>query len=186
MTAYQTTDVPTIGYGHTKGVKLGQKITKEQAEKYLLEDIATAEKNVEKWNKKYKFNENQYSALVSFAFNVGSIDALVGNGTRDIETIAEKMLLYTKCGGRQLLGLINRRREERALFKQEVFSKKTEVLKVVAKSGVNLRTNPSMNGRVMKAIPYGTEVALVKNINDDWRLIKYNGVEYYVSRKWVL
>ena len=42
--------VYTIGYGHTKGVKKGQIITKEQAEALLIEDIAAFERHVDKYD----------------------------------------------------------------------------------------------------------------------------------------
>lgn len=106
----------TIGYGHTKGVKRNDTITKTKAIEYLKEDLATAEKNVNSFNKKYNWTQNEFDALVSFAFNIGSINQLTANGTRSKATIAEKMLLYRKAGGRVLTGLVNRRKDERKLF----------------------------------------------------------------------
>lgn len=106
----------TIGYGHTKGVKRNDTITKAKAIEYLKEDLATAEKNVNSFNKKYNWSQNEFDALVSFAFNIGSINQLTANGTRSKATIAEKMLLYRKAGGRVLTGLVNRRKDERKLF----------------------------------------------------------------------
>lgn len=119
--------VLTIGYGHTKNVKEGQKITKEEAETLLKKDIEKFEKHVEKYNKKYNFNENEFSALVSFAFNLGSIDQLTNYGKRDKKTISEKILLYNKAGGKKLNGLVKRRKDEQKLFlkKCENTNKKT-------------------------------------------------------------
>ena len=110
--------VYTIGYGHTKGVYAGQKITREHAESYLKEDLKTFESHVNSYNKTYNFNQNQFDALVSFAYNIGNIDQLTQNGTRSKYQIADMMLEYIKGGGQVLPGLINRRREERALFIQ--------------------------------------------------------------------
>ena len=106
----------TIGYGHTEGVKAGQTIIQAQAENFLKDDLVKFEKLVEKYNSKYHWNQNQFDALVSFAFNVGNIDQLTANGTRSLQTIAEKMLQYNKAGGRVLSGLSERRHAERALF----------------------------------------------------------------------
>ncbi|MDD7026949.1 MAG: D-Ala-D-Ala carboxypeptidase family metallohydrolase, partial [Lachnospiraceae bacterium] len=64
----------------------------------------------------YNWNQNEFDALVSFAFNIGSIDLLTSKGTRTKERIAEKMLLYVKGGGKVLPGLLKRRKEEQALF----------------------------------------------------------------------
>ena len=109
--------VPTIGYGHTKGVQMGMKITKEQAIEFLKEDLVKAEKAVNKYNDKYNFSQNQFDALVSFAFNIGSIDQLTAKGTRTIEKIAECIPKYNKAGGKKLQGLVNRRQAELEMFK---------------------------------------------------------------------
>ncbi|MBO5208472.1 MAG: glycoside hydrolase family protein [Lachnospiraceae bacterium] len=119
LTAYKCpAGVWTIGYGHTVGVKEGDKITRAQAELYLLADIERFEKNVEQYNK-YKWTQNEFDALVSFAYNVGSIDKLTAGGTRTKQVIAEKILLYNKAGGQVLAGLTKRRAEEQALFLKE-------------------------------------------------------------------
>lgn len=108
--------VPTIGYGHTAGVKMGQTITQEQAEEYLKEDLEKYESNVMKYYDKYKWNQNEFDALVSFAYNLGSINQLTANGTRSRKVIAEKMLLYNKANGKELAGLVKRRKVEQELF----------------------------------------------------------------------
>lgn len=105
----------TIGYGHYGVTKL-LSITKNQAEEYLELDIQKAEKKVNKYQKKYNFNQNQYDALVSFAFNLGTIDQLTANGTRTKEVIAVKILEYNKSAARILAGLTSRRRAENLLY----------------------------------------------------------------------
>ena len=117
LTAYKcAAGVPTIGYGHTAGVKMGQTITQVQAESFLKDDLMKYEKNVEKYDSKYHWNQNEFDALVSFAFNIGSIDQLTAAGTRDRKTIAEKILQYNKAAGKVLDGLTKRRKVEQALF----------------------------------------------------------------------
>ena len=117
LTAYRCpAGVPTIGYGHTAGVRMGQKITQAQAEEYLRQDLAKYEKHVAKYEAKYKWNQNEFDAMVSFAYNLGSIDKLTANGTRSKAVIAEKILLYNKAKGRVLAGLTRRRKAERELF----------------------------------------------------------------------
>ena len=64
-----TGGVPTIGYGHTKGVSIGDAITPQQANKLFDDDIAIFEKEVNRV--KRKLTQNQFDALVSFCFNVG-------------------------------------------------------------------------------------------------------------------
>ena len=119
LTAYKCpAGVYTIGYGHTKGVKKSDKITQEKAEEYLQADLVRFMKNVDKYDKTYHFTNNEYRALLSFAFNLGSIDQLTAYGTRSKKTIASKMLLYVNCNGKPLRGLINRRRDEFNLFNE--------------------------------------------------------------------
>ena len=117
LTAYKCpAGVWTIGYGHTAGVKQRQKITQEQADGLLTEDLQKYEKKVDKYDGRYRWNQNEFDALVSFAFNVGSIDQLTANGTRSRAVIAEKILLYNKAAGKVLSGLTKRRKAEQELF----------------------------------------------------------------------
>lgn len=117
LTAYRDpAGILTIGYGHTRGVKEGQKITKKKADELLRDDVAFAESHVNGYLRKYKFTQNEFDALVSFAYNIGSINQLTKNGKRNKGVIADKMLLYTKAGGKQLSGLVKRRRAEHDLF----------------------------------------------------------------------
>lgn len=117
LTAYQdSVGVWTIGWGHTKGVYKGQKITQQQADDMLRDDMGIYESKVNKYNDKYNFNQNQFDALTSFAYNVGSIDQLTANGTRTITQISSKILAYDKAGGKTLAGLTRRRKAEKELF----------------------------------------------------------------------
>lgn len=108
--------IPTIGYGHTSGVKLGQSITQAQAEAYLQKDVEKSEKAVDKYNSKYHWTQNQFDALVSFAYNIGNIEQLTNHGRRNIKEISEKILAYCNADGKPLAGLKARRAEEKALF----------------------------------------------------------------------
>lgn len=109
--------VLTIGYGHTgKDVKSGMSITKSQAIDLLRKDVAKFEKQVMKYNSTYKWNQNQFDALVSFAFNIGSIDQLTNNGKRSIAEISAKIPAYNKANGKALAGLTRRRAAEKKLF----------------------------------------------------------------------
>ena len=121
MNAYQdAVGVWTIGYGSTKGVKEDDKISLENAEKLLEEELKDFQRYVEKYSNRvgYYWNDNQVDALTSFIFNLGKgrLNQLTQDGTRDNEEIAAKMLLYRKAGGRVLRGLEIRRQEESARF----------------------------------------------------------------------
>lgn len=124
LTAYKAVSSEkyyTIGYGHYGAdVKRGMKITQAQADAYLVKDLAKFEAKVNKYQSKYSFNQNQFDALVSFAYNIGSIDGLTANGTRTIAQISSKFAAYNKSGGKVLLGLTKRRAAEKKLFNTAV------------------------------------------------------------------
>ena len=129
LTAYRCpAGVWTIGYGHTgSDVKEGLTITPVKAEKLLKSDLAKFEKHVQNFDSKYHWNQNEFDALVSFAFNVGSINQLTANKTRTKAQIAQAMLLYNKANGKVLPGLTKRRQAERQLFLTPVQEVKSKV-----------------------------------------------------------
>lgn len=144
----------TIGYGHTKGVKQGQIITNAQATEYLRQDCEKAEKAVMKYANRYMWNQNQFDALVSFAFNIGSIDQLTANGTRTIPVISQKILEYNKAGGKVLNGLVSRRKAEKQLFdtyiiplKNAYFAKPTIKTDSIARAMESIGENGSYKYR---------------------------------------
>ena len=110
--------VPTIGYGHTKNVKMGDVITLEQANLYLLQDLKGSIFCVNEYDKIYNFTQNEFDALVSFTFNCGkgNLTKLTGKGTRSKALIGQKILAYNKAGGRVLNGLVRRRQAEHDLY----------------------------------------------------------------------
>ena len=109
--------VLTIGYGHTgKDVKPNQTITKRKAISLLKKDLARFERHVQSYNYIYEWTDNEFSALVSFAFNIGNIDQLTAYGTRTRSQIRSAMLKYVKANGKTLPGLVKRRKAELKLF----------------------------------------------------------------------
>lgn len=115
--AVKTERYYTIGYGHYgKDVEENQTITKKEALLLLKNDVKRFESKVMKYNDCYNFTQNEFDALVSFAYNVGNIDQLTAKGTRTKKEIADAMLLYIKSGGNVLDGLRKRRTKERELF----------------------------------------------------------------------
>lgn len=136
LTAYQDeVGVWTIGYGITNSdrsitgttIKRGIKISQATAEKWLEESLNQKYlPKVMKYDTRYNWNQNEIDALVSFAYNIGSIDQLTANGSRSKETIAAKMLEYVKAGGVTYNGLIRRRKAERELFLTPIVKKEDE------------------------------------------------------------
>ena len=130
LTAYKCpAGVWTIGYGHTGGVKSGMTITQAKADAYLKSDLAKFEKHVASYDKKYNWNQNEFDALVSFAYNVGNITGLTNGGKRTKKQISERITSYNKANGKVLAGLTRRRASEKELFDKPVATKSTTTTK---------------------------------------------------------
>ncbi|NDW10456.1 lysozyme [Dysgonomonas sp. 520] len=125
LTAYKCpAGVWTIGYGHTKGVKQGDRITEKEAIEYLKEDLEDSEKAVSSQN--LKLNQNQFDALVSFTFNVGSGNFKSSTLLKKAKanpndpTIRNEFAKWNKAKVKGVLtalpGLTRRRKEEADLY----------------------------------------------------------------------
>lgn len=112
-----TAGVRTIGYGHAYW-EGADTISEEHASELLENDIKKFEGAVEKYNKIYNWTQNEFDAMVSFAFNLGGIDKLTAKGTRSKREISEKMLLYYNSGGKKVFGLVKRRSAEQLIFRE--------------------------------------------------------------------
>lgn len=110
----------TIGYGHTQGVKPDMVINQLQAERFLKQDLKRFEDAVTSLVK-VPITPNQFSALVSFAYNVGT-GALYDStllrklNKKDYKGAANEFLRWNKAGGKVLSGLTRRRLAEKDLF----------------------------------------------------------------------
>ncbi|MEO1445446.1 MAG: lysozyme [Cyanobacteria bacterium J06635_11] len=118
----------TIGYGTTRGVRPGMQISKEKAEEFLQADLTRFEKAIND-AVKVPINDNQFSALVSFTYNVGSgafrSSTLLRllNQRHDLRSTANQFPRWNRAGGRVLSGLTRRRNAEKGLFLGEDFRK---------------------------------------------------------------
>lgn len=119
-------DVWTIGVGHTSAagppvVKAGMEITNAQAMKILANDLVQFEDGVDS-AVKVPLKQNQFDALVSFAFNVG-LGALAKStllkklNAGQYDAVPAELMKWTKAGGKELPGLVRRRRAEAALWR---------------------------------------------------------------------
>lgn len=110
----------TIGWGHTKGVKQGDRITKEQAEQFLSDDLAVFELTVNSAIKR-SMTQNQFDAMVSLAFNIGG-SAFAGStlvkkfNAGDAKGAADEFPKWKNSGGKVMPGLVKRRAAEREVF----------------------------------------------------------------------
>lgn len=112
--------VPTIGWGHTKGVKMGQRITLAMAEDLLVEDLGPIERLLN--GLKINFRQEQFDALVSWIFNLGAGNFKSSTMYKRIlenaadEDITDQLVKWTYSGKQHLPGLMKRRVAEANLF----------------------------------------------------------------------
>lgn len=109
-------DIPTIGFGTTSGVKLGDRTTPEKALQMALKDINNFEGAL-KQCVKVPLTQGEYDAYISLSYNIGS-----GNFCRstlvkklngqDYEGACKEILRWDKFKGKRLPGLTKRREEE--------------------------------------------------------------------------
>lgn len=121
LAAYlDTGNVPTIGYGHTHNVKLGDKCSRAQAEQWLGEDIASAENAVEHLVT-VPLTDNQFAALVSFAYNVGFVSFAKSTLLKRLNegqyaNVPSFLKAWVFDNGKRIAGLESRRNSEAALW----------------------------------------------------------------------
>lgn len=129
--AYQDTGgVWTIGYGHTAAAGLPKpykdlKITEEKAEEILINDLALYEKAVET-SVTVKLSDNQFSALVSFCYNIGisafkKSTLLKKLNKGDYSAVPSELMKWVNDGGKRVQGLVNRRSAEAGLWAKGSF-----------------------------------------------------------------
>lgn len=119
--------IPTIGYGATyypnkKKVTMKDKpLTEKEASDLLKEMMVTYENDVKRLVKR-ELNQNQFDALVSFTYNLGSANLCKSTLLKKInanpydKTIKDEFLKWNKAGGKVLNGLIRRRNAEAELY----------------------------------------------------------------------
>lgn len=130
LAAYlDTGGVPTIGVGHTFGVKMGQVCTAEQAREWLREDVEEAEKTIRAKLPSAileSLPQPAWDALTSFVFNLGSQALRNPSGSptgisraiidQRFHDVPAQMMRWVYDNGRRLKGLENRRKKEGALW----------------------------------------------------------------------
>lgn len=109
-------DVPTIGFGSTEGVQLGDKISVPEALERLRRDVGDAESAIGRCVK-VPLSQGEYDAFASLAFNIGSnafcTSTLVKRlNAGDYDGACEEIRRWVYAGGQKLEGLVNRREAE--------------------------------------------------------------------------
>lgn len=110
----------TVGYGSTgPHVKEGMRITINEADQLLLKDVARFEARVNQLVK-VPLTQGQFDALVSFDFNTGALHSstlLKRLNEGHYSNIPAQLMRWTRGGGRELPGLVRRRRDEAELWR---------------------------------------------------------------------
>jgi lysozyme len=112
--------LPTVGYGHRTNWPIGETISQELANSLLCSDLIKFELGVNKLVTA-EITDNQFSALVAFAFNLG-LGALAHSTLIDFvnrfafSLAANAFLIYDHAGRREIEGLKRRREAEKKLF----------------------------------------------------------------------
>ena len=115
-------DVPTIGFGTTDGVKMGDTITPQAAVSRALSDVSRFEGALKRCVK-VPLTQGEYDAYLSLSYNIGS-GAFCGStlvrklNASDYAGACEQVLVWDKAGGRRVQGLTARRNREYAQCRQ--------------------------------------------------------------------
>lgn len=123
LTSYQdVAGVWTIGYGHTAGVKRGDRITQYQAEQFLREDLSQFETKVSTF--RGIRTQGQFDAVLDFCYNCGvgnynssTLKKYIESGRKTYE-IQKQFLRWVNSGGKEQGGLYTRRIWEAARYSE--------------------------------------------------------------------
>ena len=121
LEAYQcSADVWTIGYGHTRHVSKGDTISQDQADKYLLDDIAWVEVHCDRLIT-VPLNQHQHDAIVSWCYNLGCGNLRASTMLRvinagEFDKVSEQIVRWDNVNGQPVAGLTRRRSAEAVLF----------------------------------------------------------------------
>ena len=112
--------VPTIGYGHIKGVQMGDVITEAQAHEMLVEELDEYESYINDLVT-VGLNQNQFDAMVSWVYNLGGGNLRASTllkvlNSGDYAGVPAQIMRWNKAGGKVLEGLTRRRQAEADLF----------------------------------------------------------------------
>lgn len=116
--------IPTLGYGHIEGVKMGDTCTQAQALAWLREDMHIAVRKLYSVLKPSVIDgltTPQYAALLSFTYNLGAkaswtIWKRINAG--ELDRVPVELMKFVNAGGRRIKGLVNRRADECKLWSE--------------------------------------------------------------------
>lgn len=112
--------IPTIGVGHTRGVRMGDRCSVQQADVWLSQDLEDAASAVAHLVK-VKLTQGQFDALTSWTYNLGArrlaeSTLLIMLNKEQYSAAAGQFKLWVHAGGKVLPGLVARRDAEALMF----------------------------------------------------------------------
>ena len=113
-------DVPTIGYGSTKDVRMGDKTTPVRSLVRLLDEVDTVYAQGVRSCITAPVYQHEFAAYVSLTYNIG-VKAFCNSSVAkranagDYQGACDAILMWNKAGGKVLRGLENRRKEEKRI-----------------------------------------------------------------------
>lgn len=180
-------DTWTIGWGNTgkvngKPIAAGMTITQKEADDLFLRSLKTYEDAVNKYVKTL-MNQNQFDALVSFAYNCGPGALQKSNLLKylnkgDYVKAANEFQLWNKSNGKVLAGLTRRRAAEKTLFLKPILITAAE-------------EDKELYNAVMALVAFGVKLNVgswnnvkVINLNNVEALLsKLGGIDYLIQKK---
>lgn len=203
----------TVGFGNymtyatarAKGIKKGDKITTAQANAMFDKAVKSFVDGTNAQIKQYGFNvnQNQFDALVSYAYNRGLGNSQGTNGLRQllshsktVKAISSNILVYWGTNQTYKKGLLNRRTAEKRLFdtvvtttaKKPTASKPLATNKVtkykVTADMLNIRKSASATSKILGTLKKNDTVQVV-SISNGWAKLKSNDTHVYVSASYI-
>jgi lysozyme len=175
----------TIGYGHTRDVKRGDKITAAQAEAFLLDDLKTTYGVIAEYVKP-ELNENQYAALVSFVFNIGETlfaksSVLKFINDNKLDSVPGRMALYRMNDGKVMAGLVRRRTAEGALWMKQI-----NIIQEAPEVGSNVPAKPDNPKKPFDWGATGAFITLLAGLSDQAKKLIGNVTTAIGVEPWIL
>lgn len=191
-TAYQEKingklDIPTIGYGCTVGVKMGDVWTAQQAEDALRAELAKHIATVTRLIT-IDLNPNEFDALVSFSYNCGGLQGntlrAINSGDRSKAVAA--LRTWNKFGGRVCDGLVRRRAAEVALFLKPVAPVQPDFMPQSATPSAEVGKGTVATGSVLAGLTIPTIPSAVSDAANNAQSWQYLADQITGLGKWAI
>lgn len=173
----------TIGYGHTAGVKPGDRCTEAQAHDWLKQDLAWVVNAIND-KTRVELSQSVFDALCSFVYNVGAgaygMSTLLRrlNANEDqVPVLSQELPKWIKGGNSQVLpGLVRRRDAEVALARRGTTAKQPQENEQVASDNsislVNAATYFKSKPHQVQAFEYLEDLLTLEELDEFARLYR--------------